>query len=257
MPPGSARHQLDAVGLELVERVGDLGEGTVDVRQRHRGEMPEPRRMSRAELGGMLVDRAREPPRLVGADVMQPGRREREHRRGDAVLVHLLEAARNGPVAHHRALAHLAHDREILGRIEMMMHVDTASVMGIGHGFLYLRLVMLRESGASSKHRPWFYLKERWLLDRPLARGVTTGGDSALPKFLAPPPPPPARPRELRPHEGGMPTRVERALREAAVGAAHHVFAAEHAGEPPDPLGHEFRMLDDVGRVADHARARA
>src|ERR1051326_8545591 len=152
----------------------------------------------------MLVYRARAPPRLVGADVMQPGRREREHRRGDAVLVHLLEAARNGPVAHHRALAHLAHDREILGRIEMMMHVDTASVMGIGHGFLYLRLVMLRESGASSKHRQWFYLKERWLLDRPLARAMTTGGHSALPQFLARQPRPLDQRRELRPHYGGM-----------------------------------------------------
>ena len=130
-----ARHQLDAVGLELIERVGDLGERAVHVRQRHRGEMAEARRVGRAELRGMLVDGAREPPRLVRADMMQAGRREREHRRGDAVLVHLLEAARDGPVAHHRALAHLAHDREIFRRVEMMVHVDAASVMGIGHGF--------------------------------------------------------------------------------------------------------------------------
>jgi hypothetical protein len=33
---------------------------------------------------------------------------------------------------------------------------------------------MPRESGASSKHRPWFYLKSLWLLDRPLSRAMTT-----------------------------------------------------------------------------------
>src|SRR5262249_5826200 len=33
---------------------------------------------------------------------------------------------------------------------------------------------MPRESGASSKHRPRFYLKNPWLLDRPLSRAMTT-----------------------------------------------------------------------------------
>src|SRR5262249_54597115 len=35
---------------------------------------------------------------------------------------------------------------------------------------------MPRESGASSKHRPCFYLKSLWLLDRPLSRAMTTEG---------------------------------------------------------------------------------
>src|SRR5262249_21855383 len=90
---------------------------------------------------------AREPPGLVGADVMQAWRREREHRRGDAVLVHFLEAAGDRPVAHHGTLAHLAHHREILGRVEMMMHVDAACVMRIGH--YYARGLV----GANSEER--------------------------------------------------------------------------------------------------------
>ena len=32
---------------------------------------------------------------------------------------------------------------------------------------------MPRESGASSNHRPLFYLKDLWLLDRPLSRAMT------------------------------------------------------------------------------------
>src|SRR6516164_1567964 len=46
---------------------------------------------------------------------------------------------------------------------------------------------------------------------------------------------------ELRPHYGRMDSAVERALREAAVGAGHHVVAAGDAREPHDAFGHEFR----------------
>ena len=45
----------------------------------------------------------------------------------------------------------------------------------------------------------------------------------------------------------------ERTLREAAIGAAHDIFAADDLGEPHDPLCHQFGMLDDVGGVRDHA----
>src|SRR5262249_57652858 len=45
---------------------------------------------------------------------------------------------------------------------------------------------MPRESGASSNHRPWFYLKGLWLLDRPLSRAMTRNcgtsrGDELVP----------------------------------------------------------------------------
>ena len=58
---------------------------------------------------------------------------------------------------------------------------------------------------------------------------------------------------QLRPHDGGMHPLRERALGEAAIGAAHHVLAADDFGQPHDPLGHQLRMLDDVGGVADDA----
>ncbi len=52
----------------------------------------------------------------------------------------------------------------------------------------------------------------------------------------------------------GMDAARERALRKAAVGAAHDVLAADDLGEPHDPLGDQFGMLDDIGGVTDHAR---
>src|SRR5262249_6129673 len=45
-------------------------------------------------------------------------------------------------------------------------------------------LVMPRESGASSKHRPEFHLRGPWLLDRPLARTMTNER-SASPHVIA------------------------------------------------------------------------
>ena len=59
---------------------------------------------------------------------------------------------------------------------------------------------------------------------------------------------------QLRPHDGRMNAARERALREAAIGAAHDVLAADDLGEPHDPLGDQFGMLDDIGGVTDHAR---
>ena len=44
------------------------------------------------------------------------------------------------------------------------------------------------------------------------------------------------------------------AAAEAAVGAGDDVLAADRAGKPHDPLGDQLRMLDQIGRVADHAR---
>ena len=39
----------------------------------------------------------------------------------------------------------------------------------------------------------------------------------------------------------------------AAVRAGDNVFAADHRGETRDALGHEFRVLNQIGRVADDA----
>src|SRR5271154_3657669 len=46
----------------------------------------------------------------------------------------------------------------------------------------------------------------------------------------------------------------ERTLREAAIGAAHNVITTDDFRQSYDPLGDEFGMLDDVGRVTYHAR---
>src|SRR4249919_3208092 len=51
-----------------------------------------------------------------------------------------------------------------------------------------------------------------------------------------------------------MHAAMERALREAAIGAGDHVFAAKHACQPGDALRNQLGMLDDIGGMADDAR---
>src|SRR6267143_1308567 len=41
---------------------------------------------------------------------------------------------------------------------------------------------------------------------------------------------------------------------EAAVGAAHHVLAADHTSEPDESLRHQLGMFDNVRVVRDNAR---
>src|SRR6185369_2854790 len=43
------------------------------------------------------------------------------------------------------------------------------------------------------------------------------------------------------------------AAAEAAVGAGDQVFPADDLGERDDAVGHQLRMLDEIGRVADDA----
>src|SRR5262245_46375020 len=59
---------------------------------------------------------------------------------------------------------------------------------------------------------------------------------------------------ELRPHDRGMDPAMERALREAAVGAGDDVLTADELAEPHDPLGDERGMLDHISGVTDDAR---
>src|SRR5258708_34825872 len=59
---------------------------------------------------------------------------------------------------------------------------------------------------------------------------------------------------ELRPHDAGVDPAVHRTLGEAAVGAGDDVLAADQAGEPHDPVAHQFGVLDGVGGMADDAR---
>src|SRR5216683_120643 len=58
---------------------------------------------------------------------------------------------------------------------------------------------------------------------------------------------------QLGPHDRGMNAAIEGALREAAIGARHHVLAPQHIGEAQDALRDKLRVLDHIGDVADHA----
>lgn len=42
-------------------------------------------------------------------------------------------------------------------------------------------------------------------------------------------------------------------LREAAIGRGNDIVGADEFGEPYDTLGHQFRVLDDVGGMTDEA----
>ena len=59
---------------------------------------------------------------------------------------------------------------------------------------------------------------------------------------------------EFGPHDGGMDAAVKLLLREAAVGAGDHVFAADAFREAHETLGDQFGVLNDVRSVAHHAR---
>src|SRR5262249_29724438 len=52
---------------------------------------------------------------------------------------------------------------------------------------------------------------------------------------------------QLRPHDAAVDPAGKRALRESAIGTGHQVVATDALGKTREPLGHELRMLDDVG----------
>src|SRR3954447_25566599 len=58
---------------------------------------------------------------------------------------------------------------------------------------------------------------------------------------------------ELGPHDAGMHALRKRRLGKAAIGAAHDILLTDDLGKPDDALGHQFRMFDNIGGVADDA----
>src|SRR5262245_18377618 len=52
---------------------------------------------------------------------------------------------------------------------------------------------------------------------------------------------------QLRPHDTAVDAAGKRALRETAIGTGHQVVATDALGKAHEPLGHELRMLHDVG----------
>ena len=58
---------------------------------------------------------------------------------------------------------------------------------------------------------------------------------------------------ELRPDDARVDFLRAGERGEAAVGARDHVLASDHPGVAADPLGYQLRMLDQHGRMRDHA----
>src|SRR6185503_8255469 len=56
---------------------------------------------------------------------------------------------------------------------------------------------------------------------------------------------------QLRPHHRRMHAAIERPLRKAAIGAGDHVLAADNTRQARNALGHQLRMLDDIGGMTD------
>src|SRR5579883_1582087 len=51
-----------------------------------------------------------------------------------------------------------------------------------------------------------------------------------------------------------MDAAVKRTLGKTAIGSSNQVLASDESGQSRDTLGHQLRMLHDIGGVADHAR---
>ena len=123
--------ERDAVGLERVVGVFDLLQAALDVDRRDRREDAEAVRVVAAQLGGVVVALAREPPRGL-LDLAVPGARieDRGDRVGDAGLVHVVERHLHRPGrAAFAALAldvHLALRR----RDDVVVDVDAVRLSG-------------------------------------------------------------------------------------------------------------------------------
>jgi hypothetical protein len=85
------REQADAVGLQLVERVGDLAQAALDIRERQACEQPEAAGMLLPHLRGVIVALSRQAPRAFGIAKPEPRRRDRGDRLLDSIAVHRLD----------------------------------------------------------------------------------------------------------------------------------------------------------------------
>jgi hypothetical protein len=132
-----AAEQDDAVGVQFVQGVGGLGEGSVHVGKRERGEEPEALRSVLDRLGGELVD----PPSPVAGgrcgSWVVPGevdarRGHRQDARLDAQAVHHRDGAAAVPVrdGYAAGLDALPHEPlAVLRGNNVLVRVDSG-----GHG---------------------------------------------------------------------------------------------------------------------------
>jgi hypothetical protein len=127
-----AGHAADAIDLERIERVGDLLEALVDVRQWKHRPGTEPPGMIALHLLCELIRLASDPDRDFFAERSHLGSRWRRHRCRDASLVHVLDGLLDRPVLQRKVTApdHF-HCPEPARRHDMVMHVD-AMRLGLG-----------------------------------------------------------------------------------------------------------------------------
>ncbi len=126
-----AGEQDDAVGLEHVEAIFELAQAAFDVGQRQRREHAEAAGMVGGELRRIVVAVARDAAALRVVADPDAGRGDRGDRGRDAGLVHVGERLLRRP-GDRRRLQQRAHLVDVLGRSDVMMHVDAVRPGGAG-----------------------------------------------------------------------------------------------------------------------------
>ena len=119
-----AREEADAVGLEVVEPVGDLLETAGGVGQRDRREHAE-LRMLLAQLGAIIVQFARKAATLSHVAQEDAGRADRQDRLADAARLHFVQVFGDRPVdrrRRHHARGH--HLLDVERRRDVRVNVD-------------------------------------------------------------------------------------------------------------------------------------
>ena len=120
-----AAHEADAVGFERVVGVFDFAKRAVYVGQRHRREHAEPPRVICHQPGAVLVALPRELARCLVVTEPHARLARRDHGRGDAVPVHVLDGFCGCP-GHERHLTRITRldGLDETGRGEVAVDVD-------------------------------------------------------------------------------------------------------------------------------------
>ena len=133
-----AGEEADAIGLERIEGVFDFFQAAVDVGDGQHGEQAEASFVRSDHFrGGVLVQLARDLAGFFGVSEVDAGGGGREHRGGDAALVHRIEILRGRVVFPDVESGHWAHgvfareQRQVIRRDEMLMNVQDAAVAGL------------------------------------------------------------------------------------------------------------------------------
>jgi hypothetical protein len=124
-----AGEEPDTVGLQGIEGVCDFLEAAVGVRRRDRGEQAEPAGVIADKLGAVFVDLAAELSRFFVVAPPCAGLHLRQHRGGNAALVHVVERHLRRPLGMPGLM--LDQCLGVLGWQEVMVHIDPG-LCGLG-----------------------------------------------------------------------------------------------------------------------------